>query len=86
MAEVFVSNLNESAREKSITLLKDRLAESLDLTLAVKQAHWTIKGPSFIGLIGHIEKCSQKIRIFSGKFLCYGDNIERSDACFNLLF
>jgi len=62
MAEVYVSNLNDSAREKSITLLKDRLAEALDLTLAVKQAHWTIKGPSFIGLHELLDEVATRMR------------------------
>jgi len=50
MPEHYVSNLDEDARTKSINLLKPALAAAIDLQLAVKQAHWTIKGPSFIGL------------------------------------
>ncbi len=46
----FVSNLDDGARNKSIELLTATLADALDLQLAVKQAHWTIKGSSFIGL------------------------------------
>ena len=50
MPEHFVSNLDKDARTTSINLLSTALAASIDLQLAVKQAHWTIKGPSFIGL------------------------------------
>lgn len=50
MPQHYVSNLDEAARTTSINLLKPALAAAIDLQLAVKQAHWTIKGPSFIGL------------------------------------
>lgn len=50
MPEHYVSNLDKDARETSIDLLKPALAAAIDLQLAVKQAHWTIKGPSFIGI------------------------------------
>ncbi|GGX74831.1 DNA protection during starvation protein [Litorimonas cladophorae] len=50
MPEHYVSNLDADARKSSINLLKPALAAAIDLQLAVKQAHWTIKGPSFIGL------------------------------------
>lgn len=50
MPEHYVSNLDKDARTTSINLLKPALAAAIDLQLAIKQAHWTIKGPSFIGL------------------------------------
>lgn len=50
MPEHYVNNLSADQRETSINLLKPALAAAIDLQLAVKQAHWTIKGPSFIGL------------------------------------
>jgi starvation-inducible DNA-binding protein len=37
-------------REDLVALLNDRLAETIDLQLQIKQAHWNVKGPSFIGL------------------------------------
>ncbi len=37
-------------REKIIGLLNARLAETIDLSLQAKQAHWNVKGPSFIAL------------------------------------
>ena len=33
-----------------IDLLNQQLADALDLGLEVKQAHWNVKGPHFIGL------------------------------------
>ncbi|WP_239804955.1 DNA starvation/stationary phase protection protein Dps [Croceicoccus hydrothermalis] len=50
MAQFYAAGLDDNARKNSIALLNARLTDSIDLTLAVKQAHWTIKGPSFIGL------------------------------------
>jgi starvation-inducible DNA-binding protein len=31
-------------------LLNRRLADAIDLQLQLKQAHWNVKGPHFIGL------------------------------------
>jgi len=39
-----------SARQDLVALLNQQLAEALDLGLQVKQAHWNVKGPSFIAL------------------------------------
>ncbi len=37
-------------REPLVALLTERLAEAIDLQLQIKQAHWNVKGPSFIAL------------------------------------
>ncbi len=44
------NDLPESIRVEVIPLLNQRLAECIDLQLQCKQAHWNVKGPSFIGL------------------------------------
>jgi starvation-inducible DNA-binding protein len=44
------NDLPESNRAKLVELLGSRLASSIDLYLQVKQAHWNVKGPSFIAL------------------------------------
>jgi starvation-inducible DNA-binding protein len=44
------NDLSQDVRVKAIALLQARLADALDLKLAVKQAHWNVKGPSFIQL------------------------------------
>ncbi|MGE5803945.1 MAG: DNA starvation/stationary phase protection protein Dps [Gemmatimonadota bacterium] len=44
---------NDLPREKRVEvigLLNQRLAEAIDLQTQCKQAHWNVKGPSFIGL------------------------------------
>ena len=37
-------------RQELNTLLNQRLADAVDLQMQMKQAHWNVKGPSFIGL------------------------------------
>jgi starvation-inducible DNA-binding protein len=40
----------ENACKSAIALLQDRLADCVDLGSQMKQAHWNVKGPSFIAL------------------------------------
>jgi starvation-inducible DNA-binding protein len=42
--------LPESVRVEVINLLNQRLADAIDLSLQSKQAHWNVKGPTFIAL------------------------------------
>ncbi|MEQ1902051.1 MAG: DNA starvation/stationary phase protection protein Dps [Devosia sp.] len=42
--------LKSNTRTAMIELCNARLAEALDLALAVKQAHWNLKGPNFIAV------------------------------------
>ena len=42
--------LKSNTKTAMIELLNARLADSLDLSLAVKQAHWNLKGPTFIAV------------------------------------
>src|SRR6266853_1827721 len=44
------NDLAEETRVEVVTLLNQRLAESIDLQTQCKQAHWNVKGPAFIGL------------------------------------
>jgi len=44
------NDLPEDKRIEVIGLLNQRLAEAIDLQTQCKQAHWNVKGPSFIGL------------------------------------
>jgi starvation-inducible DNA-binding protein len=44
---------NDIPKERRVqlnALMNKRLADALDLQLQMKQAHWNVKGPSFIGL------------------------------------
>ena len=44
------NDLAESSRAQVAELLNRRLADAIDLQTQCKQAHWNVKGPSFIGL------------------------------------
>jgi starvation-inducible DNA-binding protein len=44
------NDLGEAVRRRAVALLNQQLADALDLALQAKQAHWNVKGPSFIAL------------------------------------
>ena len=44
------NGLPEAARAQLVALLNGRLADAVDLQTQCKQAHWNVKGPSFIAL------------------------------------
>jgi len=44
------NDLSENVRKQAIGLLNERLSDGIDLHYQVKQAHWNVKGPSFIAL------------------------------------
>ena len=50
MPQNFVPFLSENARTEMVGVLNDRLADTIDLSHAVKQAHWNLKGTGFIGV------------------------------------
>ncbi len=44
------NSLPEKVRIEIAALLQERLADSIDLMMQAKQAHWSVKGPNFIAL------------------------------------
>ena len=44
------NDLPEATRARVIEVLAARLADAIDLQTQTKQAHWNVKGPSFIAL------------------------------------
>ena len=44
------NDLPHETRAQAVMLLKQQLADALDLRLQAKQAHWNVKGPNFIAL------------------------------------
>lgn len=44
------NDLPEEVRGAVVKLLNQRLADAIDLMMQAKQAHWNVKGPSFIAL------------------------------------
>lgn len=66
------NSLPEEQRAKLIELLNRRLADSIDLMLQTRQAHWNVKGPQFItlhqlfgqvadGVEGYVELLGERI-------------------------
>jgi starvation-inducible DNA-binding protein len=44
------NDLSEKVRIQVAALVQERLADAIDLVTHAKQAHWNVKGPSFIAL------------------------------------
>src|SRR5258707_14755685 len=44
------NDISENRRSELNGLMNQRLADAVDLQLQMKQAHWNVKGPHFIGL------------------------------------
>ena len=53
------NDLPEKVRVQVAALLQARLAEAIDLVTHAKQAHWNVKGPSFIALHELFDKVYQ---------------------------
>jgi len=50
------NTLESNARTASIALLNARLADTIDLALAAKQAHWNVRGPGFFAVHEMLDK------------------------------
>src|SRR5438876_4461258 len=44
------NDISEQRRSELNALMNQRLADAVDLQTQMKQAHWNVKGPHFIGL------------------------------------
>src|SRR6185369_3065922 len=55
------NDLPEQVRSKVIELLNARLADAIDLQTQMKQAHWNVKGPSFIALHELFDKINEDV-------------------------
>lgn len=62
MPEAFVAGLDGQTRKKSITVLSETLTDTIAMTLAVKQAHWNLKGPGFIGVHELLDEVADRLR------------------------
>ncbi len=62
MPEAFVAGLNDNTRNKIVDLLNARLSDVISLTLAVKQAHWNLRGPGFIGVHELLDDVAERLR------------------------
>ena len=44
------NDISKQRRSELNALMNQRLADAIDLQMQIKQAHWNVKGPHFIGL------------------------------------
>ena len=62
MPESFVQGLESQTQSQMIDLLNARVADSVDLTLAVKQAHWNLRGRGYIGVHELLDEVADRLR------------------------
>ena len=55
------NDLAKDLRTQLNALLNQRLASAVDLQLQMKQAHWNVKGPNFIGLHELFDKVAEAV-------------------------
>lgn len=74
------NGLASNAKQVSIGVLNARLADGIDLALAIKQAHWNLKGATFIAihemldqfrtdLDGHVDTMAERVAQLGGTAL-----------------
>ena len=70
-------DIEENARAAAVGVLNARLADAVDLATQMKQAHWNVKGESFIALHelfdavhgavqGHVDDLAERITALGG--------------------
>jgi starvation-inducible DNA-binding protein len=55
------NDISKDLRTQLSALLNQRLASAVDLQKQMKQAHWNVKGPSFIGLHELFDKVAEAV-------------------------
>jgi starvation-inducible DNA-binding protein len=58
----FAAGLNQDTCGQVIDLLNANLVNTINLTLAVKQAHWNMKGKGFIGVHEMLDDVAERLR------------------------
>ncbi|MEO8333589.1 MAG: DNA starvation/stationary phase protection protein Dps [bacterium] len=59
------NDLPEATRIEVISLLNQKLAACIDLQLQCKQAHWNVKGPTFIALHELFDKVDEDVENYA---------------------
>ena len=59
--QTILPDIDNNTRKSMIALLNARVADAIDLKLAVKQAHWNIKGPGFIAVHELLDQISARV-------------------------
>jgi starvation-inducible DNA-binding protein len=58
------NDITQPRRSALIGLMNQRLADALDLQTQMKQAHWNVKGPHFIGLHELFDKIAEDVEAY----------------------
>lgn len=58
------NDLSLQRRKQLNALMNQRLASAVDLQMQMKQAHWNVKGPSFIGLHELFDKVDEAVESY----------------------
>src|SRR5437773_11421752 len=58
-------NLSERTRNEIVSILNQRLADTLDLKLQTKHAHWNVKGSDFIQFHGLFDQVAAHLEAHS---------------------
>jgi starvation-inducible DNA-binding protein len=58
------NDLPKDARVEVIGILNQRLADIIDLQTQLKQAHWNVKGPHFVGLHELFDKIAEEVESY----------------------
>ncbi|GBR51114.1 DNA starvation/stationary phase protection protein Dps [Neokomagataea thailandica NBRC 106555] len=82
----------DNTKNVSIELLNARLADLIDLALTIKQAHWNLKGPQFIGVHemldgfrkgvdGYVDTAAERAVQLGGTAFGTVQNVAKSTSC-----
>jgi len=74
------NDLPEKVRIQVVTLLQERLSDAVDLVTHAKQAHWNVKGPTFIALHELFDKvyehAGERVDLLAERILQLGGTAE----------
>ena len=59
------NDLPEASRAEAVALLNQRLADCIDLQAQCKQAHWNVKGPTFIALHKLFDEITEDVQQYA---------------------
>lgn len=88
---VKIQGLSDNARKTAIDELNARLADALALGLAIKQAHWNVKGPNFIAVHelfdsvyannqDHLDVMAERVQILDGVAIGTVDQVAKAST------
>src|SRR5437667_5902397 len=58
------NDISQKRRSELNALMNQRLADAIDLQTQMKQAHWNVKGPHFIGLHELFDKIDEAVEAY----------------------